>query len=192
MGNSCKPLRRLACCATIPVMPHTALFAPWRMDYIRGLQKPGGDRCFLCEAAATRGPTDPERLVLWHTEHVVVLMNRYPYTNGHLLVAPKAHKADLEELNEAEKKDLLDQSTAGVTLLKRAVSAQGFNVGINLGRCAGAGVPGHLHQHIVPRWAGDVNFMSVVGEVQVVPEAVTKMYAELLRVRQETGETPAK
>jgi len=114
-------------------------------------------------------------------------MNRYPYTNGHLLVAPRAHKADLEELLPEEKIDLVDQTTEAVRLLKRAVSAQGFNIGINIGRCAGAGVPGHLHQHVVPRWAGDVNFMSVVGEVQVVPEAISQMYTELLRVREEMG-----
>ena len=166
-------------------MAHAALFAPWRMDYIRSLQKPGGDRCFLCEASLAPDPIDPDKLVLWRTDHTIVLMNRYPYTNGHLLVAPRAHKADMEELTNDEKLDLLDQTTQAISLLKRAVSAQGFNIGINLGRCAGAGVPGHLHQHVVPRWAGDVNFMSVVAEVQVVPEAVTRMYRELLRVREQ-------
>jgi ATP adenylyltransferase len=169
-------------------MAQPALFAPWRMDYIRSLHKPGGTSCFLCEAAAAENETQArERVVLWQTAHSVVLMNRYPYTNGHLLVAPRAHKADLEELLPEEKIDLVEQTTEAVRLLKRAVSAQGFNIGINLGRCAGAGVPGHLHQHVVPRWAGDVNFMSVVGEVQVVPEAVSQMYSELLRVREEMG-----
>ena len=171
-------------------MAHAALFAPWRMDYIRSLHAPGGERCFLCEAAAVADQAAARKtLVLWQTPHSVVLLNRYPYTNGHLLVAPRAHKADPEELGPEEKLDLLEQTTEAVRLLKRAVSAQGFNIGINLGRCAGAGVPGHLHQHVVPRWAGDVNFMSVVGEVQIVPEAISQIYDELLEIR-ETMKSP--
>lgn len=161
------------------------LFAPWRMDYIRSLQKSGSDdACFLCAAGvATTDEERRQRLVLWQTEHTVVLMNRFPYTNGHLLIAPRAHKADLDEQTDAEHLDLMQQTTRATQLLKRAVSAQGFNIGINLGRCAGAGVPGHLHQHVVPRWAGDVNFMHVVGEVSIVPEAISVLYEELLRVR---------
>jgi ATP adenylyltransferase len=156
------------------------------MDYIRSLHKSSDKSCFLCEAAAAESEKQArERVVLWQTPYSVVLMNRYPYTNGHLMVAPRAHKAELEELLPEEKIDLQEQTTQAVRLLKRAVSAQGFNIGMNLGRCAGAGVPGHLHQHVVPRWAGDVNFMSVVGEVQVVPEAISQMYNELLRVREE-------
>ena len=144
-------------------MPHP-LHAPWRMEYIRSLEKPEEGECFLCAAAAaTDADEKRRRLVLWTTPHSVVLINRYPYTNGHLLIAPKAHKADLELLTEAEHLDLQVQTTEAVRLLKRAVSAQGFNIGINLGRCAGAGLPGHVHQHVVPRWGGDTNFMSVVG-----------------------------
>lgn len=166
-------------------MAHAALFAPWRMDYIRSLQKPAGERCFLCEAAAVADQTAARQtLVLWQTPQSVVLLNRFPYTNGHLLIAPRAHKADPEEMMPEEKLDLIEQTTQAVTLLRRAVSAQGFNIGINLGRCAGAGVPGHLHQHVVPRWGGDVNFLNVVGEVQVVPEALSRIYDELLDVRE--------
>ncbi|MDB5297426.1 MAG: hypothetical protein JWO31_3409 [Phycisphaerales bacterium] len=171
-----------------------ALYAPWRMGYIKGLSKPPGEqKCFLCEAAAVAAnpaATDADRrdkLVLWATEHSVVLLNRYPYANGHVLVAPIAHHADLDLLDAAGQADLMVQTTAAVGLLRRAVSAQGFNVGINLGRCAGAGVPGHLHQHVVPRWAGDVNFMGVVGETQVVPEALSRMWEELQRGRAEEG-----
>jgi ATP adenylyltransferase len=172
-------------------MAHAALFAPWRMDYIKSLHKPGSERCFLCDAAAASDQNQArEALVLWQTAHSVILLNRYPYTNGHLLVAPRSHKSELEELSPEEKGDLLEQTTEAVGLLRRAVSAQGFNIGINLGRCAGAGVPGHLHQHVVPRWAGDVNFMSVVGEVQVVPEAISQIYNELLEVREKTKAAP--
>lgn len=162
-----------------------ALYAPWRMDYIKSLSANKSDGgCFLCQATAAQ-TADGRRakLVLWDTDLVVVLVNRYPYANGHLLVAPKAHKADLDELSEAELTDIGVQTTAAVKLLKAAVSAQGFNIGINLGRVAGAGVPGHLHQHIVPRWGGDVNFMHVVGNVGVVPEANQQLYDELMRVK---------
>src|SRR5438270_3658136 len=165
-------------------MAHSSLQAPWRMDYIRSLHKPGDDQCFLCEAAAATTEAEwRDRLVLWKTPQAVVMMNRFPYTNGHLLIAPLRHVPELEELTAEEKLDVMEQTTAVVRLLRRAVSAQGFNIGINLGRCAGAGVPGHLHQHVVPRWAGDVNFMGVVGEVRVIPETLSQMYRELLRVR---------
>ncbi len=162
------------------------LFAPWRMEYIRSLDKSGvaEDGCFLCAAVKASTPDEQRRrTVLWQTEHTIVLMNLFPYNNGHLLIAPKAHKADLEELNDAERCDIVLQTSECVRLLKRAVSAQGFNIGMNLGKCAGAGLPGHLHQHVVPRWAGDTNFMGVVGEVRVVPQAMSQLYDELLRVR---------
>lgn len=166
-------------------MDASSLHAPWRIEYIRSLEKPDSDACFLCLAAqAADEQTRRRRLVLWQTEYSVVLINRYPYTNGHLLVAPLAHKADIEELTAEEASDLIRQTAEVVRLLKRAVSAQGFNVGINLGRCAGAGVPGHIHQHIVPRWAGDTNFMSVVGEVRVIPQAMQQLYDELLACRE--------
>jgi ATP adenylyltransferase len=154
------------------------------MDYIRGIDKPAAadDGCFLCQAAAASTPQQRRAaLVLWQTPHCVVVINRYPYTNGHLLVAPRAHKADFEELSAAELTDVGVQTTAVITLLKDAMSPQGFNVGINLGRCAGAGVPGHLHQHVVPRWNGDTNFMSVVADVRVVPQAIGQLYDELAR-----------
>jgi ATP adenylyltransferase len=163
------------------------IYAPWRMDYIKTLsQKTPGEetKCFFCQAAAaTDAATRRQFLVVWQTELVIVLINRYPYANGHLLVAPIAHKPDLEELTEPELTDIARQTTESVRLLKRAISAQGFNIGINLGRVAGAGVPGHIHQHIVPRWGGDINFMHIVGETSVVPQANLQLYDELLRVR---------
>jgi ATP adenylyltransferase len=162
------------------------LYAPWRMEYIRTLEKPDGDGCFLCLAAAAN--TDEEkrsRLLLWTTDLSIVLINRFPYTNGHLLIAPRAHKPDLDQLTDAEHLDLQKQATIAVKLLKRAVSAQGFNLGTNIGRAAGAGLPGHIHQHVVPRWSGDTNFFSVVGEVRVVPQAISQLYDELIRAKAE-------
>lgn len=164
-------------------MPLPTLDAPWRIDYIRSLAKPDSGECFLCAAAAAS--TDEMRrqlLVLWQTEHSVVLINCYPYTNGHLLVAPRAHKAEMEQLSPDELTDLQAQTVEAVKLLKAALSPQGFNVGINLGRIAGAGVPGHLHQHVVPRWGGDTNFMTVIGEIRIVPQAIGQLYDELMRV----------
>jgi ATP adenylyltransferase len=161
------------------------LFTPWRMPYIRGLADPPGE-CFLCAAGATANAQQRRaRIVLWTTPLSLVMLNLYPYTNGHLLVAPKTHKAEFEELTQAEQTDLQVQTTRGITLLKRAMSPQGFNLGVNLGRCAGAGLPGHVHQHIVPRWGGDTNFMSIVGEVRVVPSTLPQLYDELLRVAEE-------
>jgi ATP adenylyltransferase len=159
-----------------------SLQAPWRIDYIRSIDKTEG--CFLCQAAAVASDAERrDRLVLWDSQHSVVMLNRFPYVNGHLMVSPKAHKAEFSDLSEAELLDLQVQTREAIELLRRAMGPQGFNVGINLGRCAGAGVPGHLHQHVVPRWNGDVNYMTVIGEVRVIPQALSQLYDELLRVR---------
>lgn len=164
-------------------MSERPLHAPWRMDYIRSLEKPAGEECFLCAAAKAVDEKDKrDRLVLWTSAHCVVLINRYPYTNGHLLIAPKDHLADLEQLPSEVAADLTTQTTRALVLLKKAISPQGFNIGINLGKCAGAGFPGHLHQHVVPRWGGDTNFMSVIGEVRIVPQAMSQLYDELIAV----------
>jgi ATP adenylyltransferase len=162
------------------------------MDYIRSLENPDAGKCFLCEAASSdlSDAQKRERLILWTTPLTIVCINRYPYTNGHLLIAPRAHKAELDELVDEELLDLEKQTIAAIQLLRRASSPQGFNIGINLGRCAGAGLPGHIHQHVVPRWAGDTNFMSVVGEVRVVPQAMQQLYDELVRVRHGMGTNP--
>jgi ATP adenylyltransferase len=163
-------------------MANPSLYAPWRMEYIRSMDKPG-DGCFLCEAGSCDESEFSSRMILWRTDLSVVLINRYPYTNGHLLIAPRTHKADFEALTDDELLDAQAQTALAIRLLKDAMSPQGFNVGINLGRVAGAGVPGHVHQHVVPRWAGDTNFMTVIGEVRVVPQAMTQLYDELMRVR---------
>jgi len=124
-------------------MTSNPLYAPWRIDYIRSIDKGEPGRCFLCDAANAATPEERrERLVLWQSAQSVVLINRYPYTNGHLLIAPRAHKADFEELSPEELCDINVQTTAVLRLLKHAMSPQGFNIGINLGRAAGAGVPG--------------------------------------------------
>ena len=151
------------------------------MDYIRNLDKPATG-CFLCEAAQCDPAEFRSRMILWRSEHSVVLLNRYPYTSGHILVAPLEHMADLEQLSDAQLLDMQKQTVLVLQLLKRTMSPQGFNLGVNLGRPAGAGMPDHLHQHVVPRWAGDTNFISVVGQVRIVPQAMEQLYDELVNV----------
>jgi ATP adenylyltransferase len=166
-------------------MPEPVLPAPWRMSYIRSLESSPAERstsgCFLCDAVAKLD--DPaqrrERLILWDSPHCVCLLNRYPYTSGHLLIAPKRHVAELDAVDAETLVDLNVQVVRAIALLKKVMRPQGFNLGINMGSAAGAGVPGHLHEHVVPRWAGDVNFMSVVGETKVVPSTTSALWAEL-------------
>ncbi|MEL7087006.1 MAG: HIT domain-containing protein, partial [Planctomycetota bacterium] len=159
-------------------MSKQSLWAPWRIGYLQelgGKHPPGraGD-CFLCAAAEPWLSDEQlaERLVLRRTEHATLLLNRYPYSNGHLLVSPHAHVAELSDLDPATRAQIMELCDFAARLLKTAVNPQGVNVGANLGRAAGAGVPGHLHFHVVPRWAGDCNFMDVVAGTRVIPQAL--------------------
>ncbi len=161
------------------------------MEYVSNLEahpvaKPGTvPGCFFCDhLAQTQGrPQGDEvckkHLVLLQDERGALMLNRYPYCNGHLLVARPEHVPDLSGYTQAQRAGLMELVALGERLLKEAYNAQGVNVGINIGRAAGAGVPGHLHIHVVPRWAGDVNFMEVVGQVKVIPQALEKSYALL-------------
>ena len=160
------------------------LWAPWRMSYLQQIgaeTPPAAGDCFLCAAggAGADDGDDEARQVLHRGERATLLMNRYPYTNGHLLVAPFAHVPDLFDLDAATRAELMELAELGCRALRRALNCQGFNVGANLGAAAGAGVPGHLHLHVVPRWLGDTNFMDVVGEVRVIPQARDRAFALL-------------
>ena len=148
------------------------------MEYIHSLAEENRDGCFLC---AYRDGRDADRSnhVLWRGPHSMVVLNRFPYTNGHLLICPLAHKGDLEDLTEDESKALWHDLRCAKNLLASVVGAQGYNVGINFGLCAGAGLPDHLHLHLVPRWSGDTNFMAVLGGVRVIPEALDALYTRL-------------
>jgi ATP adenylyltransferase len=149
------------------------LWAPWRMSYIEGKGTRG---CIFC--AATAG--DPrERLLLGATSASLVMLNRFPYQNGHLMVAPRRHAAELHALPDAEHADLAETLRRSVESLGVAFRPEGFNVGMNLGACAGAGVADHLHWHVVPRWSGDTNFMPVLGEVRVMPQHLLDAYDRL-------------
>lgn len=153
-----------------------ALWAPWRMDYIKAMTDA---ECFICGGAAD--DHDEDNLILKRGNHSVVIMNRYPYSNGHLLVAPIRHLRDLKDLDDAERLEIAHLLEECLDVLKDAVCPQGFNIGINLGKVAGAGLETHLHYHIVPRWAGDTNFMPVIGDVKVVPQALDELYRDLRR-----------
>jgi len=167
-------------------MPHENLWAPWRMAYISQLDVDPSKAstppaCFLCEAAASEAGGDEQRrrLILLNDHRGQVLLNRYPYTNGHLLVAPGEHLADLCDLTAASRGDLIELVNLAELVLRAVFNPQGINIGINLGRCAGAGLPGHLHVHVVPRWSGDTNFMQTVGQVRVIPDALEASYEQL-------------
>jgi ATP adenylyltransferase len=147
------------------------LWAPWRLEYVSKVDEPGG--CFLCEAAAA-DPEDPHNLLVSRSERSLCILNRFPYNNGHLLVAPIEHRGDFDRLPESDVLDIHRLLAQALDALSRTMRPQGFNVGLNLGRPAGAGVPGHLHWHVVPRWSGDTNFMPVLADVKIIPQALRR------------------
>src|SRR3954471_18991848 len=157
-------------------MTHT-LYAPWRLDYIKAVSD-GPKECFLCNAA--KSPEDDEKnLVLFRSTHCLLMLNKYPYVNGHLLAAPYRHAPTPVECTPEERAEMMELLTLGQQALSLAMNPQGFNIGFNIGKCAGAGVPGHIHAHIVPRWNGDINFMTILGNVRIIPQAIDQAYAEL-------------
>jgi len=151
------------------------LWAPWRMDYILSEDKEGG--CIFCPGEDRN--RDEGRLILYVGSMTMVMMNRFPYINGHLLVAPVRHVPDFEGLSDEEALALLQILRKSIGILKTVMVPEGFNVGLNLGKVAGAGVKEHLHFHIVPRWDGDTNYMTVLGEVRVIPEHIEETYKRL-------------
>jgi ATP adenylyltransferase len=153
------------------------LWTPWRMEYIDAAKDESGDTCVFCDRPSTGD--DQSNYVLARTDQAFAMLNAYPYNPGHLMVAPFRHVGDLEDLTRdelAETNDLLQRS---IHALKEVSGPHGFNLGLNLGRVAGAGIPGHVHWHLVPRWNGDTNFMSVVGDTRVLPELLAETYAKL-------------
>jgi ATP adenylyltransferase len=153
------------------------LWAPWRMAYIRGREEV--DPGCIFDAAPDRR-YDRQRLILARDQFTVVLLNRFPYTNGHLLVAPVRHLAELEELDDNEAKQLMIMVGKSTAILKKNLRPDGFNIGLNLGKTAGAGLADHLHFHIVPRWDGDHNFMTTVADIRTIPEHIDLTFGRLL------------
>jgi ATP adenylyltransferase len=151
------------------------------MEYIRSLtQQHTESGCFLCHYW-NQPDKDSEHFVVCRGEHCFVVMNRFPYTNGHLLISPGEHVGELTALDEVVFSEMNNLLRSCMLMLQQVVNAQGFNIGMNLGRCAGAGLPDHVHNHIVPRWNGDTNFMPVLGDVRVIPDALTPLYHELCK-----------
>lgn len=155
-----------------------AITAGWRMAYISDGKKKG---CIFC--ARRRRGDDRKNLVVLRGEHAIVVMNRYPYTSGHLMVAPYRHVGSLCGLREEEAREVMDLVIVCETLLREAMHPHGFNIGINIGRPAGAGFPGHVHVHVVPRWTGDTNFMAVAADTKVLPETLSDTYAKIIRAK---------
>jgi ATP adenylyltransferase len=152
----------------------STLWAPWRMAYIGG---PRSEGCLLCDLP--RENRDRESLILHRGPRTYVVMNRYPYNNGHLMIVPHRHCADLGELSTEDSLELMHETQRATRILRRVFSAEGFNVGMNLGKVAGAGIAEHLHIHVVPRWVGDTNFMPVLADTKVMPDYLEATYEKL-------------
>lgn len=161
------------------------LWAPWRMEYIDSLSEDEGG-CFLCRYVE-QPQADQENLVLWRGRHCLAVLNRFPYTGGHTMIAPLAHVANMDDLAADAMVEIMQYLRDVQRIITHAIRSDGFNIGINIGRCAGAGLPGHLHIHIVPRWNGDTNFMAVFGGVRVIPESLEKLYQQLRKAGAEIG-----
>lgn len=147
------------------------LWTPWRMGYIMGEKETG---CPFCRALTAND--DVAQYIVYRGKHAFVILNRYPYNNGHLMVMPYAHVGDLAELDEATRNEMMALVDLSVRALREASHPQGFNMGLNLGEAAGAGVTDHLHMHVVPRWGGDTNYMTVINEVRTIPELLDETY----------------
>jgi ATP adenylyltransferase len=150
------------------------IWSPWRMEYIENSKEDG---CIFCSA---QGKEDSAKnLIAFRGELSYVILNRYPYTSGHLMVVPFEHKANLEELDPPTRAEMMELTTRCITVLRKVYNPEAFNVGVNVGEAAGAGVKEHVHMHIVPRWSGDTNFMSTIGETRVLPESLEDTYQRM-------------
>jgi ATP adenylyltransferase len=179
---------------------HEQLWAPWRLGYIVSDKNtpqpgdvpevlPGGERCcFLCQCAMAGD--DRQRAIVARGRHTLTMLNRYPYNNGHLLIAPRRHLARMDELDDDVQLECSQTITRMIAVLEKTIHPEGFNVGLNLGRVAGAGVPGHLHWHIVPRWSGDTNFMPVVAGIRVIPQSLEALWEALTAELASVAESP--
>jgi len=160
-------------------MKHNNLWAPWRIEYLKSLSpSPDDQGCFFCNywAAPDR---DREHLVLWRTPRCLVIFNRFPYTAGHLLIAPADHLPDLADLPDPALLEIMRLAADAQKALAETIQPQGFNLGLNIHRCAGAGLPGHLHLHLVPRWDGDTNFLTTCAHTRLISQSLDDLYDQL-------------
>jgi len=165
-------------------LEHKNLWAPWRIGYVQDIGK--GDKCFICRNLEC--PQDDDKnLVLWRSSKCIVVLNRYPYNNGHLLIAPARHIFDFAAATDDELLEMAKLIREAQKVLSLTIKPHGFNVGMNFGRCAGAGLPGHLHIHLVPRWDGDTNFMSVCSNTDVISQSLTELLTALRQTSAKHG-----
>lgn len=158
------------------------LWAPWRIPYIQGLDNK--NECFICHDLKNK-KDDDENLILWRTKNCIVILNRFPYNNGHLLIAPTRHIPDLAQTSDEEMLEMTKLIQEAQKVLSLVIKPHGFNVGMNFGRCAGAGLPGHLHIHIVPRWDGDTNFVNVCSNTNVISQSLAELLEQLKKISEE-------
>jgi ATP adenylyltransferase len=149
------------------------IWAPWRTEYITSITDRQEGACFVCTARDS--DDDLGNLVLWRGPNAIAMLNRFPYTGGHTLICPNAHVADMCEVDDATMDEISRMSRDMVETLKLAVQAHGYNIGCNLGAAAGAGLPGHLHWHVVPRWQGDTNYLEALAQVRMVPVSLEQL-----------------
>ena len=150
------------------------LWAPWRMEYVKHWQE--SSACFLCEYLKDKKPKEP---VIAISKHSYVVLNIYPYNPGHIMIVPKKHKGCLEDLEREEFYDLSDLTRSSIRIIRETLNPEGLNLGLNLGKAAGAGVMDHLHYHMIPRWLGDTNFMPLISETKVISEHLSSTYKTL-------------
>ncbi len=155
-------------------MKKDIIWAPWRIGYIVKIKKKG---CFLCHSYKSRD--DDKNFVVYRGKFSFVVMNIFPYNNGHLMIAPVRHLKDITSLTEEEDREIMELIKKSVKILKKLLKPEGFNIGLNLGKTAGAGLEDHIHFHIVPRWNGDTNFMPVISDTKVIPQSLSELYLEL-------------
>ena len=151
------------------------IWAPWRMNYVEGIIKE--DDCIFCSRVVM--DDDAENLILFRGAHAFAILNLFPYTNGHTMVVPYEHKASLEDLDEITRNEIMQLTTKAITVIRNVYHAEAFNIGINIGEAAGAGIDEHVHVHILPRWTGDTSFMTTSAKTRVLPEALQKSYQRL-------------
>ncbi len=161
------------------------LWTPWRMPYLKAPKGAATGACIFCDKLRDSPEKDRENLVLLRADRAFMLLNLFPYSNGHLMIAPAQHVGELDSLDGETLKEMMLLVNRGIRALKRFMSPQGFNVGANLGRVAGAGVEDHVHLHVVPRWGGDTNFMPVLANTRVIPELLPQTYDGLLAALKE-------
>ncbi len=152
------------------------IWAPWRIGYINKIEK---RKCFLCYGYKSK--KDKENFVVYRGDVSFIIMNIFPYNNGHLMVAPKRHIKDITSINQKEEIEIMQLIKKSVSILKKVLNPDGFNIGLNLGKVAGAGLDDHIHFHIVPRWNGDTNFMPVISNTKVIPQSLSELYSVLIK-----------